>query len=93
MTHEEMLQLKVGDVICDCRFKHLRVTEIEEDRVPTRSFFWFLGWWLPMKLHDFVSDRWPTYVVDKSLTLEDGAKCSAIHCASIFDHEWEHPSE
>jgi hypothetical protein len=94
MNHEEMLELKVGDVVCDCAFEHLPIVSIEDERFPTESlrkyFGWLLIWPIPTFLFDFLYDRWDTEVGDKQLTLEGGRMCSAIHCAHLVPHEWSH---
>ena len=95
MLHEEwMRSLKVGDTICDCREKHLKIIEIEESHMPKRSLNFLLGWVLNFPyseyLYDFFYDRWPTEVADKDLLLEDGSRCSAMSCADPVPHDWKH---
>lgn len=48
---------KVGDLVCDCRFRHLRVVERDGD----------------------------------DLVLEDGSRCSLLHCCDPPDHVEPHP--
>lgn len=93
MLHEDMLKVEVGDVICDCRFRHLKVIEVEDDMAVRRGLFQKFDWLLPTFLYEFLYNRRPTEVVDKNLTLEDGAQCSAMHCADVVPHLWEHDDE
>lgn len=57
MTSEDKFDPQPGDVVCDCRFRHLRVTVRDGD----------------------------------DLTLEDGFRCSLMHCCDPPGHEYEHP--
>lgn len=50
---------QAGDVVCDCRYRHLRITERDGD----------------------------------DLVLEDGSRCSLIHCCDPPDHAWQHPDQ
>lgn len=97
MTHEEMIQLQVGDVVCDCRFLHLKVSSLEERLQPNPSFYRLFRWLLYLPFLDgaflWLDGHWPsTGLVDKDLVLEDGACCSAMSCCSTVPHEWEHPT-
>jgi hypothetical protein len=88
--------LKVGEVVCDCRYKHLKIAEIERHYWAFSPLSRFLPSWLPL----WVDDAWHrvayalgfTTLGDCDLVLEDGAHCSAIACCHPADHEWEHPS-
>jgi len=97
-----MQSLKVGDYVCDCRYKHLSIVEIHEVRRVRFNRFWalftYLGdfggeiyFWLCETLSEnkFLSKIF-SYVADKDLTLEDGANCSAMHCCDPVDHKWNH---
>ena len=53
----EVFNPHIGDVVCDCRFRHMRVSQRDGD----------------------------------DLTLEDGFKCSLLHCCDEPGHTWEHP--
>jgi len=97
-----MRSLKVGDLVCDCRYLHKKIINISE-----RKMVWYprivrmimFHQHMPDKISDFFDDVWDftfrflgiTEVVDKDLTLEGGSCCSAMHCCDDADHEWEHP--
>lgn len=88
MNREQMLSLKVGDVVCDCRFKHLKIVEIHEEwwsSVPK----WLL--WTPLFLHGLIEHFVPETLHDKRLVFEDGQSCSALNCVHAVPHDWEHP--
>lgn len=98
MTKREwMADLKVGDTVCDCRFKHLRIAEIRENRWKVLPY-WML--WVCLTLPEWVGDRLEKLLLkafgkeklhDKELILEDGASCSALHCCDPVRHVWDHP--
>ena len=96
MNHIEWIEsLQVGDVVCDCRGKHLKISEVEEVYLDHHTQ------WIrdiifhdrmPVILSDVLSDladrflKKRTYLYDKDLILEDGAHCSARHCCEPADH-------
>lgn len=99
-----MKSLKVGDEVCDCRYKHLSIKEIECVTVPIgRNFLSKIIYhdWVPINTSFKLDTLWErfcdllklTYLVDKDLTLEDGGMCSAMHCCDPVDHRENHPSE
>lgn len=92
MLREEMLKLKVGDTVCDCRFQHLKIVGIKDILIPPPSIVrWFK--WLPFSIFNLIYDLWPkNFVADKDLILENGSICSATSCADLVDHKWEHPA-
>lgn len=83
MNKEEwMHSLKVGDTVNDCRFKNLKIIEIRDfkmTKIQLPYWSWIPSWafgafdWLSRKLFGMI-------VIDKTLTLEDGNGCSAMHC-------------
>jgi hypothetical protein len=102
-----MRSLKVGDIVCDCRYKHLAIKEIKDDVCPARPQ------WL---LNIIYWEYWPTFldrtlyylddiieklyikfgwveVYDKALFLEDGGGCSAMNCCDRVPHSWHHDDE
>lgn len=87
--------LQVGDVVCDCRGKHLKISEVEEvylDHHPQWIRNIVFHDRMPLVLSDILFNlaNWcikkKTYLYDKDLTLEDGAHCSARHCCEPADH-------
>jgi hypothetical protein len=83
-----MRGLKVGDVVCDCRFKHVKIAQIKDEVFPWRWFHRATRW-MPLKLYYFFQDlaiyvRWSS-VQDKDLQLEDGAHCSAMSCCDSVE--------
>ena len=84
---EWISSLKVGDIVCDCRGKHLKIETIEEEycnRIPqflqkiayhkyAPNFVEEVLWTICSKI---VSPK----LYDKILLLEDGAYCSAKNC-------------
>lgn len=100
---EWMRRLEVGDIVCDCRCKHLKIVEIEECWVaPRGKLYCFLTpRWLPnyfyhrlARLHAWLSRIFEWEILhDVDLKLEDGAYCSAMHCCSPPDHEQEYVSQ
>lgn len=88
MTEQQMLDLQVGDIVCDCNYRHLRVVAITEDLyIPgwmIRPFFI-----LPSKAVYWVEDHWPRFLMkigDKDLELSNGSHCSAISCCHVSYH-------
>lgn len=91
MKNADIKCLKVGDMVCDCRFQHLRVKSIEEVWLPRKTAFYnFIGntEWLSDSVACFIMDLHDklfrflgiTELVDKDVILEDGAHCSASAC-------------
>ncbi|KKM93273.1 hypothetical protein LCGC14_1210100 [marine sediment metagenome] len=94
--------LSVGDSVCDCRFKHLKISKIYEVWTPIApsNILFKLTDWIPLAIFSFIWDaRGWLYtklglvtLTDKDLILEDGAQCSAQHCCDPVDHAREHPN-
>jgi hypothetical protein len=96
-----MTTLQVGDVVCDCRYKHISIKELSPCYLP-----WYpkllqkLIFSLPDPVFDIIDRVWCfvmrklhiTSLVDKDLILEDGSHCSAMSCCDNSNHEWKHPS-
>jgi len=96
--------LRVGDVVCDCRYRHLTIKEMKPNRFPWMP--WLLRHlifadWMPDRWSDWLDDKWEhlanrlhlTQLHDYYLVLEDGSGCSAFNCCSPVDHTVEeHPS-
>jgi len=89
--------LKEGDIICDCRYKHLAIKEISEDRWRTIPD-WMVR--LCLALPAWIGDRLEIMLLklfgkdklhDKLLILEDGQSCSAFNCCDPADHPRAHP--
>ena len=85
--------LTVGAVVCDCRYDHQRIVEIEFEYVP----HWTLKLlkWLPFPIFEKLVEIWPRAKdpYDAQLVLENGMNCSALYCCNEVPHEWEHPSK
>jgi hypothetical protein len=90
------------DVVCDCRYKHQAVEVIEREYIRHYFYplyFWIPDWldkWIPQWLDEWLwkiqeSSPYTLEMVDMTLTMEDGFKCSAKHCCDPSNHDWEHP--
>ena len=96
---EWIRNLKVGDVVCDCRYKHIKISEIEEDWGVVAMPEWLRSIlhanWMPDTIffHTYSVWSWANEklgrleLYDKTLILEDGASCSARHCCDQPDHD------
>lgn len=89
--------LRVGDIVCDCRYKHLKIAKIDEEYFPR-----FHRYIVLICYNDLFSARMTDYAYEKisslfkllnlkklsdiQLTLEDGSMCSGFHCCSPPDH-------
>jgi len=83
--------LKVGDVVCDCRYRHLKIVDLTEERwpptfiekaichIPNEKIINFLYWMCDVLRISIL--------FDKTLTLEDGNSCSAVYCCEPVDHD------
>jgi hypothetical protein len=96
--------LKPGDLVCDCRYKHLKIKTIDLDygpdmRNPINKLMVFL---MSYKYFDWFTMPWdnimriryiPLFnrIYDAHIELEDGSCCSAFHCCDRPDHEEKHP--
>jgi hypothetical protein len=101
-NHQEwMRRLRVGDKVCNCDFKHVKITSIQDDMSVWRP--WLYRWivfndWMPTPLLILIDVPWAwacrklgaMVLIDRELTLEDGNVCSAEHCCDPVEHEWEH---
>ena len=97
-------QLKVGDLVCDCRYKHVRIKELKPLRVP----------WMPRiirqiifsdilsdRVSDALDDAWEKLmdflnikeIYDYNVVTEDGFGCSAFNCLGPADHNEEDHKE
>lgn len=98
-----MKSLKVGNVVCDCKFDHLTINKIEEVYMPKQMSTGLASIILhdkvPVQIVDafllirdwFCSKLGIVELVDKDLYLEDGGWCSAIHCCDPVNHTEPHP--
>lgn len=92
MNREERLQwalnLKPGDVVCDCRFRHLPIKAIAAET----DFKWF-PFWLYFALPNFAASLidkfWPfCRFIDQCITFEDGSSCGALSCCDpVGNHQ------
>ncbi len=94
--------LKVGDLVCDCRYKHLQIAKLNQEhcvRYPKWLRNLLFADWMPGRLSDPLDDAycWVSRkigneeYVDSDLILEDGSGCSAMSCCSPYNHAWEDP--
>jgi hypothetical protein len=98
--------LKVGDVVCNCRYKHLAIKEI----YPIHHYWmpWIIRQivfsnWMPMRISDWLDGKWEQLarklgwkeLYDYTLTFTDNTCCGAFDCCSkVDDHtEEDHNSE
>jgi hypothetical protein len=91
-TESEWIKsLKVGDIVCDCRGKHLKIETIEEEYCnPIPKWLFELIYSEHIKLeYSFILEGFLQKVFskilapklyNKTLCLEDGAYCSAKNC-------------
>lgn len=92
-----MESLKVGDTVCDCRFKHSVIKEIHDSRwkqLPTtilRILMAIPGMWRVEPFITMVFGR--IRLMDRVLLLEDGTRCSALYCCDPPDHKENHPEK
>lgn len=104
MELKDAKKLKVGDIVCDCRYRHIRIKEVEDvysNGGIFRTLMLRTPTWLPDFLYDnlcdffdWAAERFGTQeLVCVDLTLEDGANCSAVRCCNLPDHKWAHPSD
>jgi hypothetical protein len=97
---EWIKSLKVGDIVCDCRGKHLRIAALEEEYCnPIPKWLCSLIYSERLKLeYSFILEGFfqkifskilAPELYDKTLCLEDGAYCSAKNCCvdpNICEH-------
>jgi hypothetical protein len=88
---EWIKSLKVGDIVCDCRGKHLKIETIEEEYCnPIPKWLFELIYSEHIKIeYSFILEGFLQKVFskilapklyNKTLCLEDGAYCSALNC-------------
>lgn len=92
-VNDYVKSFEIGDIICDCRYKHLAIVDIEDFEFPWvplfivyastyRGFGWLETAW------GTVAERLNLWrVIDRTITTEDGACCSANHCGVV--RAWE----
>ena len=86
--------LRVGDVVEDCRYENVKITEIYPDYGPIMKnpinyivlvwlnyfkLFWPFTDWYDTKMRTR-RIRFFSHMYDAHLTLENGNGCSAMHC-------------
>lgn len=92
---EWLKNLKVGDMVCDCRYKHIKVKAFSEERYAPK---WIEKIFYPLLGKDryYRFEAWLcsheslSMLYDKQLVLEDDRYCSAVNCCSPVDHEDNH---
>lgn len=91
-------QLKVGDLVCDCRYKHVRIKELRPVYYPWMPFMVrkvIFSDFLPMRLTDALENAWEKLMRalhimelhDYNVIGEDGSGCSAYNCLDKADHD------
>lgn len=90
MNREDMLSLKVGDMVYDCKDRYVKIVNITVENRPIWTLYrtlLFIFRFLPLGIYNsFESFLWshlPQRIYDKELDFEDGFNCSAIHCAEL----------
>ena len=90
-------RLKIGDVVCDCRFKHLPIKKLDPcfvvwfPRILRNIVFADI---MPEKLSDWLDDHWCSLMhklgllecTDYNITLSDDRQCSAMDCCTPIDN-------
>jgi len=90
---DEVRRLKVGDFVCDCRFKHLKVIAIFPERFPKSRWEWLYRlapwrWWKDVL--DWCGLSW---IYNLDIEVEDGSSCDFRQCCNLVPHDgYEHPS-
>ena len=92
--------LQVGDLVCDCRYQHLKIISIK-DRYLYKEFtafnYFIYSNWVPNWLNTMLKaiskslDKFFKLLkfrdlVDRQLILEDDQSCSAMNCCHPTDH-------
>jgi hypothetical protein len=88
-----------GDIICDCRYKHITIKEIKPtyyrvhhicNHIP--QWLPFFIWWLAEKIDELIDNK---QIGDYDILLEDGACCSLMNCCDdVTTHkESDHPAK
>lgn len=94
-------ELKPGDLICNCRFEHLRIQDIIDQQYNWEPQLWrnfCFASWMPFKISDFLDKAWHWAIgklgikilIDRQLLLSDGSYCSAMDCCNPVAHAWSH---
>lgn len=90
--------LKVGDYVCDCRYKHLKIAALKDEHLPWKPLFVVnivYSDHVPRFLAHTFEDAWEYCVeqlgiqmlTDRDITFDDGTTCSAYHCCGPVDHD------
>ena len=94
--------LKVGDIVCDCRYKHLKIKEITNEyrlAIPVSVYivFSYFPRWVERILCMMVEGIFHklnlTEIRDRQIIMEDGHGCSADGCCDSPDHIWKHDED
>lgn len=81
--------LEVGDLIEDCRFRIMEISEVRKEYSEIPSYGYFIlrhfPLWIPWKIFVFVENilmmmPGKRVFIDSTLVLKDGAHCSAKYC-------------
>ena len=79
--------LKVGDLVCDCRYQHRRIEKIEDVREPKNDAL-AIGTWLlasisptlAVLMQNGIFGLGGGMVVDRIVYFADGTRCHATRC-------------
>lgn len=96
--------LQIGDVVCDCKYQHQRITNIYKRYIPNvprwlRATYWWLparpSLWVEVRVGRYMTWMGRVEAVDADVELEDGSMCSAMHCCDdVSIHaESDHPQD
>lgn len=80
------LGLKVGDKVCDCRYRHVTIVEIR-DVTEGKGNWGLLTWVIAMfsvpkasAFTDWLDQKGETEPVERLVYFEDGSRCYASKC-------------
>ena len=79
--------LKVGDLVCNCRYQHRRIAKIEDVREPKNDVLAIGTWVLAMvslslaaMMRDAICGMGGGTVVERIVYFADGTRCHATRC-------------
>lgn len=97
MEHDQMVKLKIGDMVEDCNYLIQEISEIDNrfylklpswyDRLVEAMYrYRFMPFFIYNAFLNFGNKYLATKsIIDKTLTFTDGRSCSAIHCCSLIN--------
>lgn len=77
---EVQSSFKIGDIVCDCRCKHLKIVDIRKKKRCSR-FVMLMSNLVPwLRLRWFIRDNCAWVQYQDTLILEDGSHCGVHGC-------------